>query len=239
MPMIKHILISIFCFLCIQSFGQNENISGTAYYKKSLVLKTDKSEIKPFDAALIDAYDKVQFVLNFYNNESAFQFSEESNKGGNSLYKIATVLGGGKGIYYTNTTDSIYLQQRESFGKNFIIENTINKFKWELLNETKIIDSYTCYKARALKKLYVGENEFTSRVIEAWYSEELPVPHGPIGYSGLPGLILELKEGRYLYTLQQIFFDSSVKISKPVEGEIISDIAFETVAEKANKNKKK
>lgn len=234
--MIKYILI--FCFVYIQSFGQIKNISGIAYYKKSLVIKAEKPEIKPFDAALIDAYNKIHFVLDFNNHESAFQFSKEVKKELNSLYNIATIIGGGKGIYYANNIDNIYLQQREGFGKRYIIERTINKFEWDLFNETKIIEGYTCYRAKTLKKLYVSKNEFTSRVVEAWYSKELSIPHGPLGYGNLPGLILELREGKFIYTLQKIIFDSSVRISKPDEGEVISEIAFEMLAEKAIENRK-
>lgn len=234
--MIKSLSICFFCFLFTQSYGQSENNSGTAYYKKSLVVKTENSEINSFDATLIDVFAKVQFVLDFSKNESTFQFSR-ANKELTLLYNIATLIGGGKGVYYTNVTDSIHVQQRKAFGKEYIIESMTDKFQWELLNETKIIEGYTCYKAKTFKMLYVTENELASREVEAWYSKELPVSHGPIGYEGLPGLIMELREGRFMYTLQKLVFDKSVEILKPVKGEIISEKAFEALAGKTIKNR--
>tara|TARA_R110002051_G_scaffold149010_2_gene221545 strand:+ start:1224 stop:1925 length:702 start_codon:yes stop_codon:yes gene_type:complete len=73
--------------------------------------------------------------------------------------------------------------------------------KWDLHNEKKEIDGYVCYKATIDYTHPYTENQF---IIEAWYTPEIPVPYGPVGYGGLPGLILQLKHSHVIYIAQEI-----------------------------------
>ena len=53
---------------------------------------------------------------------------------------------------------------------------------WELLNETKNINSFNCQKARG---------NFRGRIYTVWFTNDIPVSLGPWKLNGLPGLILE------------------------------------------------
>jgi|UPI0004B0CCD3 GLPGLI family protein len=53
---------------------------------------------------------------------------------------------------------------------------------WELLNETKNINSFKCQKA-------IGN--FRGRTYTVWFTNDIPVSLGPWKLNGLPGLILE------------------------------------------------
>ena len=53
---------------------------------------------------------------------------------------------------------------------------------WELLNETKNINSFKCQKARG---------NFRGRTYTVWFTDDIPVSLGPWKLNGLPGLILE------------------------------------------------
>lgn len=53
---------------------------------------------------------------------------------------------------------------------------------WELLNETKKINSFNCQKARG---------NFRGRTYTVWFTNDIPVCLGPWKLNGLPGLILE------------------------------------------------
>ncbi|MCF8319760.1 MAG: GLPGLI family protein [Flavobacterium sp.] len=53
---------------------------------------------------------------------------------------------------------------------------------WELLNETKKINSFNCQKARG---------NFRGRTYTVWFTNDIPVSLGPWKLNGLPGLILE------------------------------------------------
>ncbi|KFF01416.1 hypothetical protein IX39_12690 [Chryseobacterium formosense] len=70
---------------------------------------------------------------------------------------------------------------------NFLISDTVPEIKWDIKHkETKRIGKYNCKKATA---------NFRGTVVEAYYTTEIPVSIGPYKFSGLPGLILELKTG--------------------------------------------
>lgn len=56
---------------------------------------------------------------------------------------------------------------------------------WELADETRIINTITCKKAKV---------KFKGRNWIAWYAPEIPVPYGPMKFSGLPGLIIKITD---------------------------------------------
>ncbi|OIP45547.1 MAG: hypothetical protein COZ16_06750 [Flavobacteriaceae bacterium CG_4_10_14_3_um_filter_31_253] len=67
--------------------------------------------------------------------------------------------------------------------KYFVVKDSLDIFKWNILNESKDILGYTCQLATM---------NFRGRDYEAWFSSKLPVG-GPWKFDGLPGLILEMK----------------------------------------------
>ncbi|TDW49750.1 GLPGLI family protein [Flavobacterium sp. 270] len=61
-------------------------------------------------------------------------------------------------------------------------------------------------------------------VITAWYSPEIPVNQGPENYWGLPGLILEINDGRTVILCSKIVLNAKDKVAiKPsTKGKVIS-----------------
>lgn len=72
------------------------------------------------------------------------------------------------------------------------VKDTARIISWELLNETKNINSFNCQKARG---------NFRGRTYTVWFTNDIPVSLGPWKLNGLPGLILEatdsLKQFQY------------------------------------------
>lgn len=60
--------------------------------------------------------------------------------------------------------------------------------------------------------------------VEAWYTPEIPVSHGPDNYWGLPGLILELADGKVIYLRIRVVLkpEDEVDIKKPNRGKKIN-----------------
>ena len=106
-----------------------------------------------------------------------------------------------------------------------MIEEPLEPQEWELTKETKKIDQYLCYKA-ILKS--------SDKKVEAWFTNEIEAPYGPKGYYGLPGLILELKEGKKKVSFDKVslFPSESIIINQPTEGEKITREELEGLAQK-------
>jgi GLPGLI family protein len=59
-----------------------------------------------------------------------------------------------------------------------------------------------------------GENpEVKMTEVEAWYTLQIPLKHGPAEYWGLPGLILEVSAGKTTILCSEIIINPKEKIS--------------------------
>ncbi|MBT0551127.1 GLPGLI family protein [Riemerella anatipestifer] len=66
---------------------------------------------------------------------------------------------------------------------------------WKLVDETKIVNSFSCKKA---------ELRFKGRDWIAWYSTEIPFPYGPYKFGGLPGLIIKMTDKKDEYDFELV-----------------------------------
>lgn len=86
------------------------------------------------------------------------------------------------------------------FGEEYLIEEKIPQLKWELIDETKMIDTISVSKAVC---------EFRGRKYIAWYSLDYPLKYGPWKLQGLPGLIFEVYDEtkRYNWIIKKINYE--------------------------------
>lgn len=81
---------------------------------------------------------------------------------------------------------------------------SVQKIKWKLEDETKIISTYKCRKA-------VGK--YRNKEITAWYTEDIPISEGPYTFKGLPGLVIEAYDAKDYYHFTMI---SLKNVKKPI-----------------------
>ena len=108
-----------------------------------------------------------------------------------------------------------------------LIQDKIKNPVWEIASENKIIDGYKCYKAITYYEYVSISGNPVRLTISAWFAPEIPYPIGPMDYNGLPGLVLELHDGRatrYLAEKIEILGDS-IDIDWP-KGKTISTEAY-------------
>lgn len=81
------------------------------------------------------------------------------------------------------------------------------------------------------------KKQILNTVIEAWYVPEIPVPYGPVGNGGLPGLILQLKRPNFLlYTATKVTLNpKKIKVIKPQKGKKINLKELKIIMLKARK----
>ena len=230
----------------------SQNITGIATYKTKtdIDLKLDSKEITHEMQNQIKAMMKKQFektyTLSFNISESVYQEEQSIDNAGQSggMSMIMGSFQGGK--RYKNVKTNIYKEETEFFGKPFLIEDKLEDYQWELIDESKQIGQYVVFKAIATQK--VDSLDFTEyerkeksktdtivspldefklpkeKKIIAWYTPQIPIKTGPNEYWGLPGLILELKSGKTTMLCSKIVLNPKepVDIEVPKKGKSVS-----------------
>lgn len=219
--------------------------NGYVIYKKKSLNKDALNKINDLNVREMiretsEKAEELSYILEYNDVESIFKVIEPMDFDGSMTIKLAIISGEGQGIRYNNLKSREYLYQKEVFRENFLILNSLDSIQWKLTNQTKIINGYKCYKAETIK-VVIGSKETTTNTIEAWYAPEIPVNFGPIGYAGLPGLIVQLNIDKYwTYFMTELNLSSSepIIIKKPTKGKKITAFEFqELTKELAGKSK--
>ncbi len=125
---------------------------------------------------------KYYTVLHFNTTESKYENSEESaERDDENTYAWR------KETYFLkrNTETQKQFDAFTMLGKNYVVEDTLAGMNWKILNDIKEVAGHVCMKA------YI-EPTIRKHKITAWFAMDIPISHGPEGFYGLPGLILEL-----------------------------------------------
>jgi GLPGLI family protein len=109
--------------------------------------------------------------------------------------------------------------------RNFRMKN-----KDEKKDDSKKEDKETEKKTNFLEELDLPK-EIT---ITAWYTPEIPVNQGPESYWGLPGLILEVNDGKTVILCSKVVLNSKdkVEIKAPKNGKVVSQKEYDEIVVK-------
>ena len=106
-------------------------------------------------------------------------------------------------------------------GKKYLVEGNLEPDQWTVLeDETKMVAGYTCVKA-------VSKTDST----EVWFTRNIPVSDGPV-YTGLPGLVLELKNKERHVIATSVEEAGNTPIMPPAKGKQISKEEFIKMAKR-------
>ena len=198
-------------FLWIGAYSQAQQFINKAmieYEVKSNIKKTMGSGF--WDEMMKDKLP--EFKVGYYNftfadNKSVYKFDHWAEP------KVPKYLTNSEeeAVYYFDFSNDKANVQKNVWGTNLNIADTIKKLNWKIENEYRIIAGFSCRKAQAIL--------FDSVYIFAFYSDEITIPGGPISINGLPGTILGVTIPR-LYTswiaTKVIVNDVNVSAIKPV-----------------------
>ena len=216
------------------------------------------------------------YILNFDKSASIYKEEEKldapgQNGGGRMM---ASFMGGG-GTYFKNIKEKQYTFDKEVFGKEFLIKDSLPNLKWVLTEETKKIGDYTCFKATAVKEAsksdfrnyrrkeekkketakteektttevkkdekktnFFDEVEIPKEItVTAWYCPEIPVNQGPDEYWGLPGLIMEVNDGKTVIMCSKLVMNvkDKMEIKAPTGGDKVTQKEFDDIMMKKMK----
>lgn len=122
---------------------------------------------------------------------------------------------------YVNLAKKLKLTQSQPYnGPRYLVKDTLEKIDWLAVEGEQNILGYSC------KKAIVKKNNQT---YVAWYTTELPVPFGPQGYGGLPGLILEFTHETTQATERAISIENGAPVIVEPKGKEITAEEFHKI----------
>jgi len=244
---------------------QAQDFQGVATYKtqRQVDIKIDSTQVNnEMHAQMMEMMKKQfqkTFKLTFNKEASTYKQEEELEKPqaamGGEFQVVIVGSGGGSDVLYKNTKDQSYTDQKDTMGKIFLVKDDIEKIDWKLEADTKYIGEYQCYKATYTKQVEVfndsafssdsddekededKEPEMEERTVTAWYTPQIPVSNGPSMYQGLPGLILEIHDGKLTVICSKIVLnpEDKVEITEPTKGKEVNQAKYDAIMEKKNK----
>ncbi len=241
--LILGLAIILFAPVCLA-----QDFQGKAFYKTSreVSFTMDSASFTPERQAAMNEMIRKQFskeyTLVFDQQESLYkelaQLDGPSQGGGGMVF---VAMSDASSELYKNTKEKKYTAKRDLLGKEFLVKDELKEIEWKLESETKQIGQYTCYKAtttRTIERMVMmGEDdeqqpqEPRTINITAWYTPEIPVASGPDRFWGLPGLILEINEGKSKILCSKVILNPSdaVEITEPAKGKVMNEEEFSTM----------
>ena len=243
-----------------------QDFQGVATYKtqRSIDIKMDSTQMNSeMHTKMMDMMKK-QFQKTFkltFNKEASLYKEDESLEKpqaamGGEFQVVMIGGGGGSDVLYKNGKDQRYADQKDTMGKIFLVKDDIEKIDWKLEADTKYIGEYQCYKATYTKQVEVPrtmsfdsnskneaeedndkEPEMEERTITAWYTPQISVNNGPAMYQGLPGLILEVHDGKLTIICSKIVMNpvDKIEIEEPSKGKEVNQEKYDEIMDKKNK----
>jgi len=227
----KHyILIYLTFFISLNLVSQTTHTE----IRYSLKLNTQNN-----NHALISAFENQTFVLQSDGEATIFFSNKKITKDDNINNNLARMYSGANNKFYTNSKTHKNIKQTEAYGEHFLIDISENSKNWTLTKDTKNIAGYKCFKAHKIieQTNYKGEKKEIKTT--AWFTNNININSGPMGYSGLPGLILELQLANIIYYATHIkHLTKNTDIKAPTKGKEISEKEFEDIGKQIYINRK-
>lgn len=237
-------------YLSYTSLGDSFKIDGPSLNEQQ------KQEMKEM---MRKSFEKT-FTLDFNSYESIFQEEAKLDKPNPGQGGMMIMMSNGDSSkLYKNTKEKKAIAEKDIFDKAFLVVDSISKWNWKIEAETKKIGDYNCQKATAIipvskedldtyekmkKEKGDGKTQFfimdepKDIIITAWFTTEIPVSTGPEKYNGLPGLILEVNDGRTSYLCSKMVLNPKDKIviKAPSKGKVVSESEFRKIEEEKLKS---
>ncbi len=160
----KPLSLIITLIFCVTTFAQN--INGVAYYEAKTTVDMDNfggrdmsEDMKRQIAERMKNFLEKTYILTFNAHESVYKEEEklEAGAGSGGFGMMMNSFSAGK--QYKNLKKNQILEEREFFGKQFLINDTLTNLDWTITKESKQIGQYLAIKATAVKE--IDENDYS------------------------------------------------------------------------------
>jgi len=127
----------------------------------------------------IPKYQTDIFELVFSKSKSYYYLKTEDENNSFSWGKVAH-----DNLVLSDFNSKHYTAYKNIFDKSYVVDDSLEIFKWKMTGEYRNIAGYDCRKATTII--------LDSIYIIAFYSDQIAVKGGPESFNGLPGMILGL-----------------------------------------------
>ena len=237
-----------------------QDFQGQAiYFSKSKMdlgtwgARLSEAQKKQIQAQMKNRLEKT-YVLTFNKEESLFYEEDKLDAISGATDSWGNNFSAGE--QYKNVKQNALIQSQEFYGKKFLVKDELQPIEWKMGTESKQIGKYMCFKATSLvptvelnwfsfswndiranannkpadSTKVASTEDVKMTAIEAWYTPQIPVRHGPAEYWGLPGLILEVSVGDTTMLCSEIIMNpkEKIKIEAPDKGKLITKSEYKT-----------
>ncbi|MEM7185113.1 MAG: GLPGLI family protein [Bacteroidota bacterium] len=154
-------ILTLLSLVLFSIAGWAQNISGKAYYESKTTVDMDNfggrqmsEDQKRQIAERMRSMLEKTYVLTFNGSESIYKEQEKLETGaGNGGFGRMMMSSFSAGKQYKNLEKNQILEEREFFGKQFLVNDTLTNLQWTVGKESKQIGNYLAIKATAMKQV--------------------------------------------------------------------------------------
>ena len=175
-----------------------------AKYKFSYRPDSNSLNLYREDVQILETGQKFSKFWSYYNMilDSVInsQYNNQGNTGGSApSVDLRGIPSGSSKVFFRNNKTGVFTIRHELGLYTYQFADSVKDLRWNITTDTATFLGYKCTKAYTT---------FRGRSYEAWFAPEISLPVGPHLFTGLPGLILELKEqkGYFEYKLVSLEF---------------------------------
>ena len=183
-------------FLCILLFsmwgvGSAQKTEGIVHYEyqvnwikmiKKLPFLTQEEKDRMENTWKNEENTKQKMNLYFNEKQSIYTWGQDQQEYEGSEYKGRNE----ELVLHKNFETEKRINMIEMLGKTYLVQDSLRKPTWKVLNQIKEVAGFICMKA-------VTEDKVKGQKITAWFTGDIPVEGGPEEAFGLPGMILEME----------------------------------------------
>lgn len=155
----KHIASLFLALITVTTTLYAQDFQGMATYRthRKIDIKMDSTKLNDAMQTQMMEMLKKQFqktyTLTFDQFSSIYKQEVELAKPQVGDGFAMSFGNSGSDVLYKNIKGQIYIDQKETMGKKFLIKDSISKIEWQMESETKHIGEYLCFKATYTKQI--------------------------------------------------------------------------------------
>lgn len=222
--------------LALSAASHAQTQSGKVIYEETMKMDIKLEGENAQFANMFPKEHKTKQVLYFTPEAALFQpvprempKEEETPPPAGGTFLVNTNISAPQDKIYTAISEGKTVEQHDFMGRKFLVEGDITKSNWKMTGNQKTILDYPCQEA-----IMIRDKDTTT----AWFTTSIPIPVGPHGWSGLPGLILAAQRNSNLSIVASAINLGAVDegvIVKPKSGKKVTKEEFKAIVDAKRK----